>query len=787
MKLILALLFIGAAGVVTASARPVAMNWPRLHLHAVDVLPVEVPGRTAGLPVGWRFVGDRPPTRQLTEAMPPPGSRRGGGMVLPVGAAPIAAFQSATVAEIVIGGRYDFDMSDLHDSETFGDITVSPLDHLTVVRFSVKPGLSMSLTREPVGWVVSVGKVPSRSGEGMAVRQQGDGVLFATAHAGQVATVFDPVSGRRLSVGLVGGDAVFDAGERHGVGFSVRPAVKGVVVAMDSDALELRRVSNGFFLGAAGAEALVPHLQAQGEAEAGDRLLAGLGVDDPVLARERARRAWIAASAAAPGARFDLRVRAARLALAAGDDAGARGLLGVALQDDPEGIARPGVGLLDMALRVLGKRSLAERDDVSGDDREARFWRGIAASRQTGPDHEHAAGMIASGWEIARRYPVGLRDRVLPEGAEAIAREGSVSERGVMSDLPTGRMYDLARALAGASDGRADMGALEALSRDCDPVVVAKAREMVIMGEVAKKTLSEAQAVTSLDLLRPSARLAGREREVVRRQFELLLKLGDWVRARRALDDYGRQDVETADVDALRKRLVWGMLAAPQEDESSLLLAAFEVDRLRDDDVKLQAESVLGDRLAANGLADRAEGMWQDVAARAAAPGMRRHAILKRATYDLERHRVVQARQIMDQMPAASPEDDEVRLLLARISLAEGKPAAVGSELAGMTTREAWDARLDADERLADWRAAEKDGQHMLDGLAAGSSPLSHRDQTRVVRICSDASRANDSGLLHDLKARYGGRIDDPLLRPVFDMLTRSLPVVAGSPRVSMR
>lgn len=221
-----------------------------------------------------------------------------------------------------------------------------------------------------------------------------------------------------------------------------------------------------------------------------------------------------------PGGRFDNRVMAARAAFTSGNMVAASQILTTALQDNPEGVERPGVAFLQHALQCLercGARECVE-DMVGANTPESQLWRGYGLIEKnigvpvSEDDGAHGAALLTAGLGVLKNYPQPLREHLLPQVSEWIARYGSPTQQEYLSQFRGQAGVQLAEAMVAAkgTSPSAD-GALRKLGASHDPVMSGKAWEAYWQSALKRGKTPPKDIAAALERLRPTARIAGRE------------------------------------------------------------------------------------------------------------------------------------------------------------------------------------------------------------------------------------------------------------------------------------
>lgn len=233
----------------------------------------------------------------------------------------------------------------------------------------------------------------------------------------------------------------------------------------------------------------------------------------------RLHKALLAAADSDPAQRFAARLEEARAAFGVGAFLEARGILTVALEDDPEEAVRPEVSFLLAASELLSGNMdgafLLEGPWPDNEQRATQLWRGLYLASKGGHEAE-AAHLLARDFTRLDNYPTSVRSVLLPFAAEQVGRYGTAEDLSVLDKLPAGSVYKLASAFRDLRTGKRTQAydAFNALSVDPDPVVAEKALEQKISLDMSDGKLTPVAAAEMFNGLMPDARLAGREATV---------------------------------------------------------------------------------------------------------------------------------------------------------------------------------------------------------------------------------------------------------------------------------
>ncbi|WP_338331980.1 tetratricopeptide repeat protein [Acetobacter sp. LMG 32666] len=341
-------------------------------------------------------------------------------------------------------------------------------------------------------------------------------VLFAQAQPGRIVTLPDPATGGRLFVATTR-QVEAPLQPRSAVGYAVRPAVLGVVVAADSAQLFLQPTPSGPVLEAIAAQPVPVGLPApppsasvrQGQ----DWFWLGLR-DEPtsqLLQKWRKARDSLGQAGGDPTTvlagqpeavvitMWAMRVAAAQAAFAAGypqqawdllrdlpvqaagHDGGVGAYLGGMVHGGWPG---PGVQALRACAALLsgdlvGAAPLASADWAFGPDMV--LWRG-AYFMLSGADSHPTSVLLARGYARLEQYPAPVRANLMLRVTRYLAQFGGPDERAVMGTLPDDADYNLARIMVQARSADADTArvALENLTASGNDRMADRARAELV-------------------------------------------------------------------------------------------------------------------------------------------------------------------------------------------------------------------------------------------------------------------------------------------------------------------
>ncbi|MBF0875459.1 hypothetical protein HKD21_01165 [Gluconobacter cerevisiae] len=799
------------------------------------------------LPAGWLFLNDPAPlfphpekavqekristgsapmseTRPQIVNAPPAASMQAPdatGLWLPLGElTPVVAFRNGQNIVLVAAGRHVLDTAGLSGVGPFTSVSSRLLPDVTVITIGVSDDRDPVLRPVGAGWTVSIAPDVKPQAD-MLLGQDGNALTFTSPvqdGVPQVVALDDPASGRRLLLGMTRSGRIEQPMRRQGSGFAVRSSLIGVVVAADSDDIELRQTAGKLVLDTMGPGSFP--LMASNRLQPYGSSLSGvsLGAGTPEELREALRRSVNAAALAPSADRFEARMRVAQAAARAGNGPLLGEVMQVALQDWPEGAEKPETRRLQQISAVLNQRAVAfYLAEDGGSTPEDQLWRGMMrmampfasragqlAAGAAESDPAHTADLIATGLPVLQAYAAPLRDRLLPSATQWVARYGNENATKILEQLPEGPQVTLAKALLAARRNAPDAeGKLKALSHETSPLVWPVAREALLRQALDKKTLSPQAVADQVDGILPALRIAGREKDARLLQIEALMNGGNLARAASAIQEWDRlYPDDIAKVESQKTDIIRRMAQAPSSggrqnmDEVAFLKDALTV---ASEDAPLQRDILdgLARRYEAMGLPDQERDALRKLAdIQSGAQGMA--VRIRLAKLELDMGDTKAAKQDLSAFAEGSPDaalalpggsssqSVEVALLRAQIALADHRADEAAGELATIRDPRAWTLRAQIAEKAGEWSRAIEALTPMLDALPgngeAAKVPLSPDQQALILRIGGDASRAQDQQTLRNLQTRFGSSMKGTASEGVFSLLTGSKDVAATPP-----
>lgn len=711
---------------------------------------------------------------------------------LPLGdGAGVGAFWSGNDFIIVSDRATQMDTSALQGTGRFANATVQTVGNTTIAAFHFDQVTPLEMHKQPGGWILAVRAENETSRHAVITPQAKDGgLLYPMPQPGRVIEISDPASGARLLVATAVEECPGPLLRRHKLGYEIWPSMQGLVFAIESDQVEVRKGNGGAFLDVLGKDGIPVASGAEG-AVADDRVdwsWLGLRALNPAVLKEDYRRRWTQAAMQPPEARGEARLAAARAAFAMGDAREARAILGTAIEDNPELALQPNVTFLEAASELIsgnvdGASALANPEAGS----DGVLWRGLYMAR-SGGNPAKAATLLAQGFPNLENYPEPLKKQIQPEIATFIARYGSDEDRSVLEPLPADGRFDLARAFMTLKAGDQDkaLAMFSHLASDKRPEIAVVAAEQTLGMKLAAGRIRPAEAAAGYEKLLFAARQAGAEKEVRHGLISALMQTGDWPGALVAADDDMRLFPEdrialAPQIEQILEHLAATDIQAGSAKSTELIdaVAMIEshVDQIPDGPAKGKILAGLARKLQGLGLPGKAAIAFERALPLASDDSQRAALGAELAQADIDAQRLGQARRALDetQDPGA-----DASLASRRRVITAGLLAREGSrdQAFELLEQDESDAALDLKGRILEEQRKWPDAVLVVGRLATKNLPevgaLNADQQQLAIRLATDAARANDWSTLDRLREWVGGRRMSPERQRIFTLLVTS-------------
>nr|WP_294918159.1 hypothetical protein [uncultured Neokomagataea sp.] len=773
---------------VPVVAAPLAVPALAAHEQAESVQPAA--GSLPSLPSGWAVVGSGRSIAAVTKGDGPAPMSTDvavSGLWLPLGErTPIAMFREGTQGVIVAGGEHGLDTLGSLEAGGFAPVRSHILPGVTIITFTLPQGMLVGVRPQGAGWVVSATTDVQAE---MSLGRWGSGISFVPPEqdaALESVQIDDPLSGRRLLVGMVRAGHVSSERIVRGDGYLVRPSLIGLVVAADEDALELRNLAGRFVLDRIGP-AEDPLFAMRDLPDSGAALNAvSLGKGTAAALRGAVRDAWFAVSASSPGERLNTRIHLAQSTARLGQAAQTDQVLQTIIRDEPEAAGRSDVRRLQQVSSVLLGRV---RDDALMDDGgtapEDQFWRGMMRTLPEDPrlgsrpvpdrlknakERAQTAYMIAAGLPSLMSYAQPLQAALMGPAALWVARYGDVTAQKALESVPrtpeTALAYAVRDMRAHAPQAEHE---LDILAQSASPHVWPVARFLQIQQRVERKQLSQEEAARQLDHLMPGFRMAGIGGEAQHMLLEAQLQAGQMRDALMGVLRGQHAPLSEEDGEALQ-RIAYGMRAQLPENVEQRVE---EAGLLRQILTQRDRMSVATQRTFRQALAERYKSLGLPFDERDVLKSITEdenlHAHQKRLMRLVELDLAIGDLEMAARDLAAFPEmavtpvgalpggegSSDLVCLKARLLMAQKRPIEAIAVLQPYTDHQASALLAEVAEAVKDWKTAEA---ARLQQLGPANAPVVGFDEAQasvVLHAAGDASRAQDGATQEQLWIRY--------------------------------
>jgi hypothetical protein len=719
-----------------------------------------------------------------------------GALVLPFAPGTgAAAFRRGQEAVVVFDEHRPLDLAAAQNNPVFGAAAVQVLPAATVLRLPLPVGQALRLARAPNGWAVRV-LAADEAPDLAPIRPEtaAGEVRMPAAHAGQIVSVPDPVTGADLLVGTetAAGEAV--PVERRTPDYALLATFLGVALAPVSDADTLRAAPPGFVLQPGSGRSLAlgaPDAEVQAVAEAARLTRRWDFPALPLAALSRRLQAALDAAAnAPPQSRSALRLAAVQAQLALGLGAEAEALATLTETEDARAAQAPdAAGLAAVAALLAGRVDEADAIEdprLSGSD-EVALWRAVrVALRHEGAPE--AAPAFAATLPLLLAYPEPLRARLLPLAAETLVGGGErAAARKLLEARKDDAALDYARALLEEAEGHAApaLAILDRLAQSPDRRARARAAVRAVELRLRIGGLSTAQAAEALDRLLYAWRGGEHELALRLRVAALDAESGKW-RAALALLRESADGAVAEGWAAQRKdlhRRLQETFAAALDADARKPFPPFDLVSLVDENPDLLPQGDAGralavrlaDRLAALDLPQRAAPLLRKLTD-GTPPGAARAELGERlAALELGQGDPTAAlTALSDSVATDLPAELNERrtITFARASAARGALGPAVATLAALDTPAADEARAALLETAKDWPAATA----ALLAYAAHAVPpdgaLDEAQARILLRLATAAAHAGDEAVLTSLRTHALARMPAGKLADMLRLLT---------------
>lgn len=731
--------------------------------------------------------------------------QQGASLFLPIGAeVALAAFWSGPDLLIVADRPVASLAHNFAGQGIFADTDVTVLESATVLRVHMPSHPHIVLRKKLDGWlVVQLQKDDSdRTKSAPPAVMMPEAVLFPQKQSGHVISFPDPATGTRLLIV----PAVTETGNRspyRAIGYGVRASAQGVVVAADSSQIRLDVVTDkGVFLSALGLDALPVGLGTPETAplEGGqDWFWLGLRSAPAAVLQKDWLTAKTDAEKAPPSLRWPAQVAAARAAFAAGHPEDAWHLVKNMPQRSAPGGPPVGVLFLRACAALLSHDVNAAAPvlaQMEGAVPELEIWHALYLML-SGANSKDTSILLARHYEQILRYPQPLRDLLLPQVINYIARYGTDEAASILEPLPTDGVYDLARALMQNREGNAESAriTLENLTAAADPEKAAYARADLVNFLLQHDQIDAGMAAESFQNLLDGKEGVGKAVPSARAYTNFLLSsaLVQCGRAKQALTVLNGLSASAQmprdRLEVLRRQALYVLAfntlpsgkAVGGEDgalsaEQRVHILQTQLPLLEDNAYKAKLLRGYGALLLQIGQADAAVMAFKQAVVLTADPVARAEIQEQIVQAAFKAGNVNAAMVALEQSTVPGlPEDMAARRHYdeAHLALAKGDRAGALALLADDESDTGLELRGQLYEQGKQWA----DAVQVVGRLASHALPetgaLTQHQQDLVMQLTADSAAAHDADTLQRLKAWLGGRTLGKEQDRQFDILVK--------------
>lgn len=756
---------------------PQAVGGPRPLLEAGGPAPAPPPPAT-GIPPLASLAGPPPIRARIVEE-----AGLGPAMRLPVGAGVgAAALRRGDSALVVLDTDRPIEFGALLRERSFAGLQAQRSAGATVITWSLPPDRQILLRQEGADWFVVSAPVEHPMPAIVAplrVELEGDHASLHAARPSRVVALSDPLTGLPLLVGTVSEAAPRQMATRNLAEFDLLETFLGVAVLARADRVALRTGSARFLLSIeGGAVAVAGQTLDGGLADTGMTRSFDIPSQPVPALQERLRSQQASIGSVAPLLRAEPRIAAAQTLLALGLPQEAQAMLRLAIQESPQAAQDGRQAFLSGMAALLAGRSAEARGldaELPASD-EIIFWRALRAAIQG--EAGAAAPGLAATVPLLLSYPEGLRRRLLPTAAEALAEGGQPAvARRLLDAAGEDASLLLARALIEETQGNTDraLEGYDAAAASRDRLMRARAVRRGIELRLATGRLDAAGAARQLEQTLFAWRGDAQEVSTRERLAALRREAGDPRSALALLRETEALFPERAP--ALRDLIQQAFLQALEVEPPLGAVGLYDAhpELLPGGEAGEAMLALLADRLAALDLPDRAAGLLRRAMERLPAGESRAALGARLAAQRLGERDAEGALEALSisSAPRLPPALVERRSLIA----AQAEARRGHRELAIEALKALGPA---GDEALSEILAESRDfagaaaalSRHLAVAAPAAPAALSEPLQRLALRNAALLAMAGDEPGLAALRARYATRMIRAELASAFEALT---------------
>ncbi|MDB5371625.1 MAG: hypothetical protein JWP04_267 [Belnapia sp.] len=774
---------------VAEATAPPGIALPRPTALVVRLLAPSGQTRSDQNPLGQNQPSQNQPSQNRAILLSYPATT--GAAVLRRGGQLLALFDSAE----------PLDLSALRNDPIFGALEADALPDATLLRLPLAPPAILRARREAAGWVLeatrpaegqdAVTAVPGRS---MALEAEGGAasrLIIRATQPGRAVPVTDPESGMPLILGTVREARQFMPVARRLPELDLPQTLLGAAVLARADRLTMRAGTDQFLIGIGNGRLALDLAAAEAAPSDAMTRVFDLPRLPPAQLLERLRALNASIANAPPLTRLPLRRSAGETMLALGLPQEAQAMLGLAPGEDPHAATDQRLAMLVSAAALLAGRlpqAMALLDPELPESDELTLWRAALAAAQG--NAAAAAPGFATTLPLLFDYPAGLRARLLPLAAQALADGGAtVALKQLLGRAGPLPELDLPRAMLAEAEGNADaaLAGYDQVAQGRDRQARARALRQAVELRLATGKLDAGQAAKALGATLFAWRGDSEEAKLRLRVAELRRKSGD---ARGALALLRETEVLFPErAVGLQPEIGTAFLAALDQEAPLAAVALFDAypELLPADQRGEAAMLMLADRLLALDLADRAATLLGQAAARAtgtakAALGLR-EANLRLVDGDAAATLAALETSAADSLPDVLVQERSILAARAQARLGQQEEAIAALRGLGPVGLETL-SQLLADQQ--DWAgAAAAFGPHLALTLPVAPAALNEQQRRLILRQATLLALAGDEAGLADLRGEFAARLQDGPLAEAFALITaKQLRGLADLPRL---
>ncbi|QDH17135.1 hypothetical protein [Swingsia samuiensis] len=342
----------------------------------------------------------------------------------------------------------------------------------------------------------------------------------------KVISLPDPITGRRLLLGLSYEGKVVRGINQPLLGFNVWPSLRGVVVSSDTDKADLSLGQNSFVF-------KINNLK-HGDVTP-NSFLKSLGEEDRQNIKAKAYQDWIKVIGATLGQKLNARLNLAQVVAQMANAPLLVSLLKTAINDEPESTSRLDVQYLQKIANVLSRKIIFPEDpNFFTNSSSIQLWVDMekaivaeGAGDENNRQKKEIAHALAKNIQEINRYSDSIKRNIVPFLARWIAQYGDAEDVKNLSQLPPYQSALLFKSMTG--DNRKEIkDNIHKLTYSNSPVIWPIAREEELRMNLKEGKISGEEVVDKLNKITPALRIAGEEERADILKIDALIKDKDF-------------------------------------------------------------------------------------------------------------------------------------------------------------------------------------------------------------------------------------------------------------------